>query len=237
MKCAECLSFTWHNEQQFNTMICIYGAELLVCLLCRLNFYLFHVLLLVLNAYLCLRKYCITELWKTAQLQHTTWLNRPGQLPPRYMTGEKWRRRNRVMTHELTFNELIVESQYLLKLKSSKITKIPCLVTAKWLVPRHVVSHLTRFRKPKVWQIRLVSGLRPHSLGNFSAPDSLLNSTQLNSTENYGRRCLTPLSPHRKIYTIINETISLYDFFWSVSGTRQVGCEIKLNWLVLPKLI
>jgi len=24
-----------------------------------------------------------------------------------------------------------------------------------------------------------------------------LNSTQLNSTENYGRRCLTPLSPHR----------------------------------------
>jgi len=25
----------------------------------------------------------------------------------------------------------------------------------------------------------------------------LLNSTQLNSTENYGRRCLTPLSPHR----------------------------------------
>jgi len=24
----------------------------------------------------------------------------------------------------------------------------------------------------------------------------LHNSTQLNSTENYGRRCLTPLSPH-----------------------------------------
>ena len=26
---------------------------------------------------------------------------------------------------------------------------------------------------------------------------SSTNSTQLNSTENYGRRCLTPLSPHR----------------------------------------
>jgi len=25
----------------------------------------------------------------------------------------------------------------------------------------------------------------------------LICSTQLNSTENYGRRCLTPLSPHR----------------------------------------
>ena len=27
--------------------------------------------------------------------------------------------------------------------------------------------------------------------------DHIVDSTQLNSTENYGRRCLTPLSPHR----------------------------------------
>ena len=36
------------------------------------------------------------------------------------------------MMHELTFNELFVERQYLLKLQSSKITKIPRLVTAKY---------------------------------------------------------------------------------------------------------
>ena len=35
------------------------------------------------------------------------------------------------MTHELSLNELLVESQYLLKLQSSKITKIPRFVTAK----------------------------------------------------------------------------------------------------------
>ena len=35
------------------------------------------------------------------------------------------------MTHELTFNVLIVESQYMLKLQSGKITKVPRLVTAK----------------------------------------------------------------------------------------------------------
>jgi len=35
------------------------------------------------------------------------------------MNGEK----NGVLTHELTFNELVVESQYLLKLQSGKITK------------------------------------------------------------------------------------------------------------------
>jgi len=35
------------------------------------------------------------------------------------------------MTRELTFNELVVESQYLLKLHSGKITKLPRLVTAK----------------------------------------------------------------------------------------------------------
>jgi len=41
-----------------------------------------------------------------------------------------------VMTHEMTFNELLVESQYLLKLQSGKITKIPRLVTAK--CPRQI---------------------------------------------------------------------------------------------------
>jgi len=35
------------------------------------------------------------------------------------------------MTQELSLNELLVESQYLLKLQSSKITKIPRFVTAK----------------------------------------------------------------------------------------------------------
>ena len=43
---------------------------------------------------------------------------------------------------------LVVENQYLLKLQTGKITKIPHLVTA--LVRRHVVSHQTRFREPKV---------------------------------------------------------------------------------------
>ena len=35
-----------------------------------------------------------------------------------------------ICTHELTFDELVVESQYLLKLQSGKITKVPGLVTA-----------------------------------------------------------------------------------------------------------
>jgi len=37
------------------------------------------------------------------------------------------------MTHELTFNELVAESQYLLKLQRGKITEIPRLVTARCL--------------------------------------------------------------------------------------------------------
>ena len=41
------------------------------------------------------------------------------------------RRKNGIMTSELTFNELVVESQHLLKFKSGKIMKIPRLVTAK----------------------------------------------------------------------------------------------------------
>ena len=45
------------------------------------------------------------------------------------------------MTRELTFNELAVESQYLLKLQSVKVTKIPRLITANALVRCHVVSH------------------------------------------------------------------------------------------------
>jgi len=42
----------------------------------------------------------------------------------------------------------------------------------------------------------------------------------LNSTENYVRRCLTPLSPHDYGLTIINEHYHFmaYGFFWSVSG-------------------
>ena len=42
-------------------------------------------------------------------------------MPPRYMTGEK--NGIRAMMHEFTFNELVAESQYLLKLQSSKITE------------------------------------------------------------------------------------------------------------------
>jgi len=30
-------------------------------------------------------------------------------------------------------------------------------------------------------------------------------------------------------------TLSLYDFFWLVSAFSQICCEIKFNWLVLPK--
>jgi len=43
-----------------------------------------------------------------------------------------------ICTHELTFDELVVESQYLLTLQSGKITKVPRLVTANRC---HVVSH------------------------------------------------------------------------------------------------
>ena len=43
----------------------------------------------------------------------------------RYMTGKNG---IGVTTHELTFSELVVESQYLLKLQSGKITKVPRLV-------------------------------------------------------------------------------------------------------------
>jgi len=41
-------------------------------------------------------------------------------LPPRYVTGENG---IGVMMHELVFNELVVDSQYMLKLQSDKITK------------------------------------------------------------------------------------------------------------------
>jgi len=49
-----------------------------------------------------------------------------GKLSPRY------RRKNGigVMVHELTLNELAVESQYLLKLQSDKIIKIPGSLTS-----------------------------------------------------------------------------------------------------------
>jgi len=63
----------------------------------------------------------------------------------------------------------------------------------------------------------------------------LLNSTQLN------RELRTQVSSTSKsaslIYTIHKQTISLYDFFRSVSGPRQIGCKIKFNYLLLPKLI
>jgi len=50
-------------------------------------------------------------------------------LPPRYLTGENGKC---AMTHKLTSNEGVVESQRLLKLQSGKITKIqPRFVTAK----------------------------------------------------------------------------------------------------------
>jgi len=44
------------------------------------------------------------------------------------------------MTHKLTFNELVAESQYLLKLQSSKITTIPVLSQLNALVRCHVVT-------------------------------------------------------------------------------------------------
>ena len=45
------------------------------------------------------------------------------------------------MTHELTFNELLVGSEYLLQLQSGKITKLPRFVTAKCPRRMSVVSH------------------------------------------------------------------------------------------------
>jgi len=42
-------------------------------------------------------------------------------------------------------------------------------------------------------------------MGDELSPSSTINSTHLNSTENYGRRCLTPLSPHPYNLTIANE--------------------------------
>ena len=54
-----------------------------------------------------------------------------------------------VTTHELiTFSELVVESQYLLKLQSDKITrKYRVLTQLNALVRCHVVSHQTHFRE------------------------------------------------------------------------------------------
>ena len=45
-----------------------------------------------------------------------------------------------VVTHELTFNELVVESQYLFKMQSGKITKIPGLPQLSALVGCYVVT-------------------------------------------------------------------------------------------------
>jgi len=39
-----------------------------------------------------------------------------------------------------------------------------------------------------------------------------------------------------KVHSFIH-SLSLYDFFCSVSGTSQIGCKIKFNCLVLAKLI
>jgi len=42
------------------------------------------------------------------------------------------------MTHELTFNELVVESQYLLKFQSGKITEILRLLIVTAKCPRQM---------------------------------------------------------------------------------------------------
>ena len=70
---------------------------------------------------------------------------------------------------------------------------------------------------------------RAWKLGSNNGADNSLNSTENSANQAHGRRCLTPLSPHRN-YIL---SISLYDFFRSVSGTRQIGCKIKLHQLVL----
>ena len=56
-----------------------------------------------------------------------------GGFPRRDMTGENG---IGLITRELTFNELVVESQYLLKLQSGKITLIPRLLTNKCQISR-----------------------------------------------------------------------------------------------------
>jgi len=48
----------------------------------------------------------------------------------------------------ITFNELVVESKYLLKLQSGKITKIPRLVTAKCPSSSDVTLSVTVFESP-----------------------------------------------------------------------------------------
>jgi len=63
---------------------------------------------------------------------------------------------------------------------------------------------------------------------------------QLNSTENYGRSCLTPrteLSKSTSLWFYYHQrTVSLRDFFWSVSSTSSIGCKIKFDCSVLPQL-
>ena len=55
------------------------------------------------------------------------------------------------------------------------------------------MSYLTRLLASTHVHPALIFRILPNA-GDERTPD---NSTQLNSTENYGRRCLTPLSPHR----------------------------------------
>ena len=82
------------------------------------------------------------------------------------------------------------------------------------------------------------SGNSPTKLLSCPANSTDLTLTQLNSTQ---QRTTDAGVWHLYVRIVIiyyhKQTISLYDFFWSVSGTRQVGCEIKLNWLVLPEVI
>jgi len=74
-----------------------------------------------------------------------------------------------VMTHELTFNELVVESQHLLKLQSIKITKkYPVLSQLNALVRCHVVESSKGGKC--VWR----PGSDRTRWGSFSAPPDLL---------------------------------------------------------------
>jgi len=57
--------------------------------------------------------------------------------------------------------------------------------------------------------------------------------TKLNSTENY--RHVSDTCKSASLRITINEHYH-FDFFWSVSGTRQIGCKIKFNCLCCQNL-
>ena len=73
------------------------------------------------------------------------------------------------MTHELTLNELVVESRYLLKLQSGKIKKVPRLVTAKCPRQMSCCQSLDAFSRAQTVTNAFGGRATPVSAGGASA--------------------------------------------------------------------